>query len=98
MNCDLHPDCMSQGCQANPDDCQRVRDLKAQRAAADVAWERLDDTGKFAKLEYHLRAHHLHPVPRKWVIWLLQYVRAPTTGPGVLVNTQSKPKSGWERS
>lgn len=26
--CDLHPDCQAQGCNADPKDCHRVRDLR----------------------------------------------------------------------
>ena len=36
--CDIHPDCQDQGCEADPDHCQRARDLRAkQRGNADEA-------------------------------------------------------------
>jgi hypothetical protein len=28
-SCDLHPDCTAQGCESNPETCQRIRDLRA---------------------------------------------------------------------
>lgn len=96
-SCDLHPDCQSQGCESDPAQCRRVRDLRAQEATRDIAFESLDEAGKFAKLQYHLREHPDSPVPSKWVLWLLQYIRPPTVGPGVLVWQPLPRKSGWER-
>lgn len=78
-----------------------MRDLRAgidKRAGMDDAFDALDDAGKFAKLQRQMRDRPSDPVPAAWVVWLMQYVRPPRSGPGVIVVTNPEKPSGWVRS
>lgn len=88
--CDIHPWCRDQGCEADPNSCQFVLNRNTEFA-------KLDDMGRWRRLQYHLRSKPGEPVPAAWVEWLLIYVRPPKAGPGVIVESNPEKPSGWVR-
>lgn len=82
VDCDIHPNCQSQGCAADPMHCNRAEDIRTRRAAnaalarpveAGIAFDKLDYAGKVAKIEYHLGLPAGYPIPA-WVLrWLLDH-------------------------
>lgn len=97
MSCDLYDACRDQGCNFNPENCPRVCDLRKGIDKRPDDFNKLDDVAKFALLQSRLRDHPGGPIPAAWVEWLLQYVRPPRSGPGVIVTTNPERESGWTR-